>query len=465
MSRGIFRGNNSVTYETWSFETESPNSETFDPSLILSDSDRVTWLVGDGVLRAGNSLSYTFPDSTRKTVTIRTNSLDNLTNVQMYNDRIVGHLDFSPLKNLKVVSCGNSSVRQLTGVTHNPENSSNYTVYNLIRCNLLGDLDLTYLTGLGGSVDCSFNSNLTSVTHTASTRDFSNYNFRNCDITGTHDVSMLPNVAGYFQLQNNVNLTRVIHASASTRTSLFNYYVSNCDLTGHIDFTPLTGHLTSGYGQYQLYSNSNLTGITHTYSTKNMSGDAYIVHSCDITGSHDLRMLTGMGGRFRMHSNSNLTEILHTGSTQTFTDYLVYNCDLTGTHDVSQLTGLCDGALWVYNNPNMTNILLPVSNKNLTSVILRSNNLGYVDFNPLSGASMNCDIELQNNGMTAVEVNQILVDFDNLSTNVNPNGWTGCTLGIDGTNATPDTTSGGFNGIAAIDSLTGITNNWNITTS
>ena len=92
-------------------------------------------------------------------------------------------------------------------------------------------------------------------------------------------------------------------------------------------------------------------------------------------------------------------------------------------------------------------------------------NLDYVNFLPLSGASITGDIELQNNNMSVTDVNHILVDFDNISTNLNPSGWTGTTLDISGTNSAPDSSSGGFDGIAALSSLTGGTNNWTITTS
>ena len=53
----------------------------------------------------------------------------------------------------------------------------------------------------------------------------------------------------------------------------------------------------------------------------------------------------------------------------------------------------------------------------------------------------------------------------NISTNLNPAGWTGTTLDMGGTNDAPDGSSGGFNGLAALSSLTGATNNWTITTS
>ena len=53
--------------------------------------------------------------------------------------------------------------------------------------------------------------------------------------------------------------------------------------------------------------------------------------------------------------------------------------------------------------------------------------------------------------MTAAEVNQILVDLDTNSTNA----FTNRIISIAGTNAAPDTTSGGLNGSAAKTNLVG----------
>ena len=46
---------------------------------------------------------------------------------------------------------------------------------------------------------------------------------------------------------------------------------------------------------------------------------------------------------------------------------------------------------------------------------------------------------------------------------VSPSKWSGVTLSILTGNSSPDTTSGGYDGIAAINSLTGSPKNWIIT--
>ena len=190
-----------------------------------------------------------------------------------------------------------------------------------------------------------------------------------------------------------------------------------------------------------------------------------------------MSMLPGLGNSFLIWGNSTLTGITHTASTENFNYYYAYDCDLTGTHDLSPLEKL-GGRLRLNGNSNLTNISFPSTprtflnlNSSLTgrALALHSCNLGYVNFLPLSSATMNvgssfgASIGLEDNAMTAAEVNHILVDFSGMSNTYNPGGWTGVTLDINGTNAAPDITSGSYNGVAAINSLTGTPNNWTIT--
>jgi len=64
--------------------------------------------------------------------------------------------------------------------------------------------------------------------------------------------------------------------------------------------------------------------------------------------------------------------------------------------------------------------------------------------------------------MGAGDVNHILDDFKYNATN-NPSGWSNVVLDIGGTNDDPDSSSGGYDGLAAIATLTGSPYNWTIT--
>jgi hypothetical protein len=64
---------------------------------------------------------------------------------------------------------------------------------------------------------------------------------------------------------------------------------------------------------------------------------------------------------------------------------------------------------------------------------------------------INLSWQFQNNGWLAARVNQVLAAIDGISVT----GFSGRSINIGGTNTDPDTTSGGFNGVAARTSLQG----------
>ena len=196
-----------------------------------------------------------------------------------------------------------------------------------------------------------------------------------------------------------------------------------------------------------------------------------IVGNLDLSGWVNLADGPTVNNYNQFGQNPQMTGITNPNSAvngKIITHYNLYNSNITGVLDVSGLNAYkyFDVAL----NSNLTNVIFGNVTGSFTNRLWMYNcDLGYVNFLPLSGASVGVSstngIRILNNNMSVDEVNHILEDFDNISTNLNPAGWTGTTLDMGGTNAAPDGGSGGFNGLAALSSLTGATNNWTITTS
>ncbi len=479
MSRVLFSSQNRVG-ETMTFHTNSSSATTFDPVVTLWDGERVSWDLGeDSSYEATNNVSHTYSDNGDiKKVVLRTSQLGDCQCFQASSDNIVGHLDMSGWDRL-AGPCSNEDFNvlfnlELTAITHtySPET---FTSYKANLCNLTGNHDLSMFPNFGGQFFINSNPNLTGITHTYSPIAFTRYLAYNCDLTGTLDLSMFPKFGKDFRVYGNPNLTRIIH-TATTET-FTNYQVYSCDITGNHDISMLHNlgtNVGAGFG-FTMNSNPNLTGITHTYSPQVIN--EYTVTSCDITGNHDVSMLD-IAGQFSMGTNPNLTGVTHiSASTRTFTNYNLQDCGITGTHDISMFTGL-GKTIRMYNNPNLTDVKFPLSTELFYNdvgvnyaIMLDTCDLDYVNFLPLSGVTMDVNstygatITLEDNNMSVTDVNHMLVDFDYLSSTANPFGWTGVTLDISGTNATPDSSSGGYDGIAALSSLTGATNNWSITTS
>jgi hypothetical protein len=322
------------------------------------------------------------------------------------------------------------------------------------------------LQNLGGTFNMSSNPNLTGITHTASTQVFTSYRASNCNIIGNHDVSMLQNLGVLFNVGTNQNLTGITHPAS---TQVFTTYQANtCNITGNHDVSMLQNL----GGTFNVSTNPNLTGITHTASTQVLT--AYQANSCNIIGNHDISMLQNIGGTINMNSNPNLTGVTHPPS-GLINGYDIQFCNITGTFDLSTLT--LKRRLRMNSSPNATDIIFTSTTEVFLNVSsgfgnaafsLYGCNLGYINFNPLSGITMDtgsthgASIQLHNNSMTAAEVNHILYDLDNITTS-NLSGWAGVLLDISGTNAAPDGSSGGYNGTASTINL--IANGWSVTTS
>ena len=134
MSRGTFYSHNKVG-ETMSFKTDSPNTTSFDPRVSFGyGSDRVSWDLGNGSgYTAGNDISHIYPDSSIKTVTLRTNRLERLEAIDAEQENIVGNLDLSGWVNLSNGPDLNNYNQfgvnpQLTGIT-NPISNQLITHY------------------------------------------------------------------------------------------------------------------------------------------------------------------------------------------------------------------------------------------------------------------------------------------------------------------------------------------------
>ena len=374
------------------------------------------------------------------------------------------------------------------------------------------DLDLTTCGGLK-YLDFYDNPNLTGVTFTSSVEPIERLQLHNCNLTGTLDISMLttlgvgdpndvPNITkdgAWVSFNNNPNLTELIHPPHTNMIRNFN--ISNCGFSGHIDLSTYyigvgkTGTSYEYQGEIKIETLPNLTSVDlptiPTYLRRFTCSDTGIGHldfttmdvgapqATDLSGDKNWENASIYYG-FSIYNNPSLTGVTHGSYNRQINYYQLNNNDITGTLDISSLTAL-RWRIRVDNNPNLTDILFPTTTENLFDITtiyynhalqLNDCSLGYVDFSPLAGATLNngatsstkyATIHLEDNGMSATDVNHILVDFATIATNNSPR-WDNVTLIIGGSNAAPDGTSGGYDGVSAKNTLIN-THQWIITTS
>jgi hypothetical protein len=482
MSRQQFTNRNNIN-SVLTFQ-KSGATTSFDPSVgFSSGSRRVSWKLDNGsetTQTAGNSITYTgfTSDTGIRKIQMKGNSFRGITGLSLDNENLYGHIDLSRLNNW-----GSNGTLQLftnpnlIGITNPNITSVQLNNYQIQSTGFVGNLDMTPITANISTFNVSNNPNLTGITHNTTSRVIGSYTANNCNLIGNLNLPYT-GMSGTLQVQLNPNLTGITHSSSSQ--NITTYQANNCNLKGTLDLTPLSGL----GGTFTVTANSGLTSITHSVSTRSFT--TYTASSCKLTGNLDLTPLSGLGGVFQVHNNTLLTGITHSISPNNFTTYQADNCNLTGTLDLSQLTKLggptsaTTGNVILLNNTSLTNIIFPTSTQFFRNssngsgyrvFSLYNCNLDYVDFTPLSGATIvsgstqgRATIELQNNNMSTADVNHILVDFATIATNNHPR-WSEITLNIGGTNQDPDSSSGGYNGLTAITTLTGSPYNWIITTS
>lgn len=204
---------------------------------------------------------------------------------------------------------------------------------------------------------------------------------------------------------------------------------------------------------FYFYSNSGLTGFVKPAITGSVSlfrGD-----NCNITGELDIDTIS-LTQTFQINGNSNMTSIKHASNSNTMLQYRAQDCDITGTHDMKNLRLRAGGRFWIYNNTSLEDILFASTNQAHAEVRAYNCDLGYVDCTTLSLARANQLTYFYDNNMTAAEVNHMLVDFYNLVSGESAGGdYTGRIINIGGTNAAPDGTSGGYDGLTAKTNLQG----------
>jgi len=203
-------------------------------------------------------------------------------------------------------------------------------------------------------------------------------------------------------------------------TTITSFQADNAFIDGTIDFAGLTE-----LSVINIYTNSLLTEIANIESTLT----SLLVYDCDITGICDLSSATlAITNAFSFYGNANLTDFSFQNVANTITNNLFLNdCDLTGTLDFSyvEITALF---IDIFNNPNLTSVSWKTGtviqanfsgNDCALDAILNSANIT---------AANSCLINLQDNAMSATEV-------DNTIIGVEADGTSNGTLQLQGTNA------------------------------
>ena len=297
--RGIFSANNKVGQE-FVFQTNSSGGTTFDPVIQMNGSKRASWNLGEGnSYFAGNSVSYTYPNGSTKTVTLRTNRLTDVVSLNMQDDNIVGVLNLSAF-----TKCGSFNFNTnagLTGLTIPPSSTTGFSVFNISSCNIYGRVDLSGYTNLGGQISLINNPNITGVTFPNSSVGISIFRIGNNNFTDDLVISGLTGMGGAIEISD-IKSSNIIFPNSSSNITSFN--MSSCKFLSSVDLTPLS----KLGGGVILQGN---TGVT-SYTLANNSRPIYFlaISSSPLVTSLDLSPLSGVSGTINLSNDTSLTNLI-----------------------------------------------------------------------------------------------------------------------------------------------------------
>ena len=420
--RGFFSANNKVGQE-FVFKTNSSSGTTFDPVVQMSGSKRASWDLDEGgSYFAGNSISYTYPNSSTKTIKLRTNRLTDITSINMQDDGVVGALNLTGFTNCESFTFSLNS--NLTGVTL-PTTSKLVNSVRFFQCNLYGNLDLSVMPNFYGTFFISQNPNLTGLTIPPSnTNVFNSFTIDQCNIYGRVDLSGYTNLGGQISLSNNINITGVTFPNSSLGTTFFS--IGNNSFTHDLVISGLTG--MGGIIQINNIKSSNIIFPNSSNNITNFS-----MNSCNFLSSVDLTSLSGLGGSIVIQGNTGVTSYALAKNSRPITNLTISLSPLVTSLDLSPLSGV-SGSINVSNDTSLTNLILP---------------------SVFGGPVVNWYTQICS--LPASGVNYVLYTVDNA-------GWTNGYLDISGgANSAPNGFSGGYNGTASTLSL--VSKGWSVTTN
>lgn len=321
----------------------------------------------------------------------------------------------------------------ITYITFNP--TAGFTV----------GLKLTFASGTitvdwkDGSATENFTS-ATTLTHT-----YTNAGTYRAELSGS-----LTNITR-FDLTNTVRVTKI----QNLRTGSLTYITIAAQLMTNetLDLTnaPLANNaillLTQDSFDYIKFATSNGTA---TYIIRLYGNDLKTLDLSNVP----------IGNEINFSNNYALTGITFKTSGNTIIATMnLSGCNLS-TLDLSNVPiGGTNATLYFYSNVNLTGITFKsTGNGLLKDFRAQSCNLDYINFTAggMSLAANNCQIQLQDNAMGVADVNHILVDLYSLVSGEGSGGdYTGRTINIGGTNDSPDSSSGGYDGLTAKTNLEG----------
>lgn len=219
-----------------------------------------------------------FLPSTGGTLTIRTHKNylpSNFDIVTSVDDIGLIYADLTNLNGLHILGSGRGIGLQNNDIITTvilPESETIFnstlstSLFNFSGCISLTDIDMSGFHGIGGYIQaftCASLSGLTLPTYiVAGVKPIQRFYFYGCALVGPLDLSVLTNLGGDIRLHNNPLIGSIIFPYTTNRISNIN--LSNCGV-GYVDLKPLSGYT------YSVGSSITIAANTNNISKANMN--------------------------------------------------------------------------------------------------------------------------------------------------------------------------------------------------
>jgi hypothetical protein len=288
----------------------------------------------------------------------------------------------------------------------------------------------------------------------------------NTAISGIVDISVFggfEGVTGGIVISNNPEITEIIlpeiSAGENNGVDVLSI-INNQKLQGVIDatgiqFLPDPG--TGALGTIEIYDNPKVTGVLFAENITRPIHTLQITNN-DISGTLDLSMFTTINGQILLYGNIHMTGVDFGSATGNLYSLKIYGCDISGTIDLNGFTWYTNSTIYIYGMASLTDVVFKYCNGGIDDVLIYGNSsLNYINIADLYNSMItgnNLMLDLKSNSWSAAIINQILYELDTVNhAPFYPSPPFAKVIDVSGTNAAPDSSSGGYDGTAAKASL------------
>lgn len=382
----------SLSVCVFEYTTNLAGGDTFSPSSAPTSGTTLWRVPDDTYIRnlspsaGGSTVGF---DGTNNTVIVRpTGGLSALAQIDISSEKVVGFLDCSPLTDTTTILANDNT---------------NLTSIDVSDCEDLQWLDV-----------------------------------HNCNLTVVN-VAGLTNMLRLYAEQNSNLATLTLEPTAN----YFLIWAFSCALT-----SVSLNNITFAANASLRFASNSITSFTYAGADATAAVQFFdISGNAGITGAFDatwINLRNNSNGCQFLIANTGITSVDHTGRSGVIASYNCQVCPITGTLDISMFSFWpFGGTLNTTNISGLTNILMPTSGT-LKTWSSGTCALGIIGLNSIT-ITADAAINLSENSFSAAETNGNLVNIENAAVS---SGATG-TINIAGSNAAPDGSSGGFDGLTA----------------